>query len=55
MCRQMKTAIVAEMIETQKQAQSLLALGVEYGQGYYFGKPEDKLATLAPLRAGSKI
>jgi EAL domain-containing protein (putative c-di-GMP-specific phosphodiesterase class I) len=35
MCRQVKTAIVAEMIETQKQAQSLLALGVEFGQGYY--------------------
>ncbi|HWE72853.1 MAG TPA: EAL domain-containing protein [Stellaceae bacterium] len=55
MCRQVKTAIVAEMIETQKQAQSLLALGVEFGQGYYFGKPADKLATLATLRPGSKI
>jgi EAL domain-containing protein (putative c-di-GMP-specific phosphodiesterase class I) len=55
MCRQLKTAIIAEMIETQKQAQSLLTLGVEYGQGYYFGKPEDKLASLAPLRPGSKI
>ena len=45
-------AIVAEMIETQKQAQSLLALGVEFGQGYYFGRPGDKLASLPPLRAG---
>jgi EAL domain-containing protein (putative c-di-GMP-specific phosphodiesterase class I) len=55
MCRQVKTAIVAEMIETQKQAQSLLTLGVEYGQGYYFGKPADTLAALPPLRPGSKI
>jgi EAL domain-containing protein (putative c-di-GMP-specific phosphodiesterase class I) len=55
MCRQMKTAIVAEMIETQKQAQSLRALGVEFGQGYYFGKPGDTLASLPPLRAGAKI
>ena len=55
MCRQVKTAIVAEMIETQKQAQSLLALGVEFGQGYYFGKPGDKLASLPPLRAGARI
>jgi EAL domain-containing protein (putative c-di-GMP-specific phosphodiesterase class I) len=55
MCRQMKTAIVAEMIETQKQAQSLLTLGVEYGQGYYFGKPEEKLTSLAPLRPGARI
>lgn len=55
MCRQVKTAIVAEMIETQQQAQSLLALGVGYGQGYYFGKPEETLATLAPLGPGAKI
>jgi hypothetical protein len=55
MCRQVKTAIVAEMIETQKQAQSLLALGVEFGQGYYFGKPGDTLALLSPLRAGARI
>ena len=55
MCRQVKTAIVAEMVETQKQAHSLLALGVELGQGYYFGKPGDKLAALAPLRAGAHI
>ncbi len=52
MCRQVKTAIVAEMIETQKQAQSLLALGVEFGQGYYFGKPgrHARLAAAAARR-----
>ena len=55
MCRQVKTAIVAEMIETQKQAQSLLALGGEFGQGYYFfGKPDDTLASLSPLRAAAR-
>ena len=56
MCRQVKTAIVAEMIETQKQAQSLLALGGEFGQGYcFFGKPDDTLASLSPLRAAAGI
>ena len=55
MCRQVKTAIVAEMVETQRQAQGLLTLGVEFGQGYYFGRPIDKLASLAPLRPGAKI
>ena len=55
MCRQVKTEIVAEMVETQKQAQGLLALGVEFGQGYYFGRPSDKLASLSPLRSGAKI
>jgi EAL domain-containing protein (putative c-di-GMP-specific phosphodiesterase class I) len=54
MCRQVKTAIIAEMVETQRQAQSLLTLGVEFGQGYYFGRPADRLASLAPLR-GAKI
>jgi EAL domain-containing protein (putative c-di-GMP-specific phosphodiesterase class I) len=55
MCRQVKTAVVAEMIETQQQAESLLALGVDFGQGYYFGKPDEKLAALPPLRPGAKI
>jgi EAL domain-containing protein (putative c-di-GMP-specific phosphodiesterase class I) len=55
MCRQVKTSIVAEMIETQQQAQKLLALGVDFGQGYYFGKPTEKLASLPPLRGRALI
>ncbi len=55
LCRQVKTAIIAEMIETQQQAQSLLDLGVDFGQGYYFGRPDDKLAALAPLRGTGRI
>jgi EAL domain-containing protein (putative c-di-GMP-specific phosphodiesterase class I) len=55
MCQQVKTRIVAEMIETQQQALALLAIGVELGQGYYFGKPADKLASLAPLRGGARL
>ena len=31
--------IIAEGIETQKQCQTLKALGVEFGQGYLFSKP----------------
>ncbi|MCO8269237.1 bifunctional diguanylate cyclase/phosphodiesterase [Actinoplanes sp. TRM 88003] len=37
---------VAEGIETAEQAAYLRALGYEYGQGYYFGKPA---ADLSPL------
>jgi EAL domain-containing protein (putative c-di-GMP-specific phosphodiesterase class I) len=55
MCQQMKTHIVAEMIETQHQAETLMDLGVEFGQGYYFGKPEDRMAPLAPRRGRSRI
>lgn len=51
----MKTHIVAEMIETQHQAETLMDLGVEFGQGYYFGKPEDRMAPLAPRRGRSRI
>ena len=32
--------LVAEGIETEKEAQTLLELGVEFGQGYLFGRPE---------------
>jgi len=34
------TLIVAEQIETAKEAAMLIDMGVEYGQGYYLGKPE---------------
>jgi EAL domain-containing protein (putative c-di-GMP-specific phosphodiesterase class I) len=49
MCQQMKTSTVAEMVETPQQAQSLLKLGVEFGQGYYFGKPADSPMELGPF------
>lgn len=32
-------AVIAEGIENSKQLNALQALGVEYGQGYYLGKP----------------
>lgn len=40
------TSIIAEGIETEKELAVLIDLGVEFGQGFYLGKPS---ITLAPL------
>jgi hypothetical protein len=32
-------AIIGEGVETERQHAELLALGVDFGQGYRFGKP----------------
>jgi PAS domain S-box-containing protein len=45
--------LVAEGVETKEEAETLLSLGVEYGQGWYFGKPEPIPATGSPARATS--
>ena len=36
--------VIAEGIQTQDEANALLTLGVRYGQGYYFARPEDPYA-----------
>jgi EAL domain-containing protein (putative c-di-GMP-specific phosphodiesterase class I) len=40
LCRELKVATVAEMVETQEVADALRAAGVDYGQGWLFGQPE---------------
>lgn len=47
MAHELQMNIVAEGIEMPESAEQLRALGVEYAQGYYFGKP----MTLAAARA----
>ncbi|MNR41687.1 EAL domain protein [compost metagenome] len=39
---------IAEMIETEEAAQALQTLGVGYGQGWLFGRPEAEPVTIAP-------
>ncbi|GAA0623456.1 EAL domain-containing protein [Brevundimonas kwangchunensis] len=39
LCADLGVATVAEMVETQAQADALKALGVNYGQGWLFGRP----------------
>ena len=43
MCKELEIATIAEKIEHEEQARTLLELGVGYGQGYLFGRP-----TVAP-------
>ena len=38
-CASLGAGTVAEMIETKSQAVQMKAIGITYGQGYYFGKP----------------
>jgi EAL domain-containing protein (putative c-di-GMP-specific phosphodiesterase class I) len=40
-----KATVIAEGIETQEEAEALRALGVRYGQGYFFGRPIDPFTT----------
>ena len=53
-CQDLNLTMVAEMIETQQQADLLREIGVEFGQGYLFGGPKvGKPVTPAPLAAAS--
>ncbi|MFB9354649.1 sensor domain-containing phosphodiesterase [Sneathiella chinensis] len=40
LCRDLKIGTIAEMVETRDQFQLLKRMGVDYGQGWFFGKPQ---------------
>ncbi|MCB9991312.1 MAG: EAL domain-containing protein [Rhodospirillales bacterium] len=42
MCRDLDIRVIAEQIETQEQKDQMLSLGVQMGQGYYYGYPLSK-------------
>lgn len=42
MCRDLNIDVIAEMIEQQEQSDRMQDLGVQYGQGYLFGKATPK-------------
>lgn len=53
LCRDLGIGTVAEMVETEGQAKALVDLGVDYAQGYLFGRPSLEFnfpsASAAPL------
>ena len=54
LCQSLNLEIIAEMIETESLAKALQGLGVQYGQGWLFGRPEaeprTQRASAAPVR-----
>ena len=47
MSHELEMLVVAEGVETVEQAQSLLDMGCDFGQGYLFSRPTAKLASLS--------
>ena len=39
MCKDLDMKVVAEFVEDKEISSTLKDLGIDYGQGYYFGKP----------------
>lgn len=49
LCRELKVTTVAEMVENEETAEMLRKIGVDYGQGFLFGRPSPEPKP-APIR-----
>jgi EAL domain-containing protein (putative c-di-GMP-specific phosphodiesterase class I) len=49
LCGSLNLTTIAEMIETEEAAQAVQALGVSFGQGWLFGRPEAEPVTTGPV------
>lgn len=59
LCKELKCSVVAEMIEDEDTAKLCKGMGIEFGQGYLFGKPRPEIVVAsntpaAARRAGTK-
>jgi EAL domain-containing protein (putative c-di-GMP-specific phosphodiesterase class I) len=50
LARQFDLETVGEYVENEELAKALQAMGVDFGQGYQFGRPEDMETVLKNLR-----
>ncbi|NPA54337.1 MAG: EAL domain-containing protein, partial [Aquificae bacterium] len=41
-CKKKGIKLLAEMVETKEELETLRAIGIDYVQGYYFGKPSSE-------------
>lgn len=55
LCRDLKMSTVAEMIETEEQAAAVRALGIDFGQGWLFGRPAAEPVMAAPAARARRL
>ena len=48
LCRELKVRTVAEMIETPEVEAAVRAAGVDFGQGWFYGRPSDRPEAPSP-------
>jgi EAL domain-containing protein (putative c-di-GMP-specific phosphodiesterase class I) len=53
LARRLSIAVIAEQTETDAQCEALRALGVEFGQGYLFGRPAPLPSVLRAINEGA--
>ncbi|HVJ32851.1 MAG TPA: EAL domain-containing protein [Terriglobia bacterium] len=54
-CSELKVATVAEMVETRERHQLLLEYGVDYGQGWYYGRPAPDFVSAKAAKAWGAV
>ncbi len=55
LCGSLKMTTIAEMVETEGVADALRAMGVDYGQGWFYGKATAEPVTALPGRAAPAV
>ncbi|MDH3235840.1 MAG: EAL domain-containing protein [Alphaproteobacteria bacterium] len=48
LCRDLGVATVAEMVEDEYCVKYLITAGIDYGQGFFFGRPDPKMVPTIP-------
>ena len=49
-CLKLGATVIAEGIQTPEESDSLVSLGVRFGQGYFYGRPQDPYLTRGQTR-----